>query len=234
MGRFAWFALVCGCSYSAPTDPGLAPDSTRPPDPDGMVNPDAMTIEPDTSPPPDTLIPPTTSDLVASADTWIDSFAPNTVFANDPRLLTDGGPPAVTLMRFDLSGIATTAQVISAELHVFTTTDEGQTVTVFPVLEAWSETQATWNARSAGVLWSTAGAAPPSRGTTAVAQFTPNLENTEFTAAFDAATVQGWVSDPDSNLGIALTSVAQDGVVLRTRLSTNGKPFLRVLHVPSD
>lgn len=230
MGRFAWFALVCGCSYSAPSDPGLVPDT--PGSVDAMVSPDSMTVDPDTSPPDTPVIPPTTSDLVASADTWIDSVFPNTSFATDSTLLTDGGPPAVTLMRFDLSGLAITSQVISAELHVFTTSDEGQTVTVFPMREAWSETTATWNARSTGVAWSAVGAAPPSRGTTAVAQFTPNLENTEFTATFDAATVQAWVADPSTNLGIALTSTNVDGVVLRSRTSTNGKPFLRVVHLP--
>ncbi len=233
MGRLSWlFVLAAGCAYKAPAsgDDQPAPDTPSEPDPDGPL-PDTTVTEPDA--PPDAPIPdPVTTDFVASADTWIDSVSPNTSFANDSTLLTDGGPPAVTLIRFDLSGLPTTTTVMSAELHVFTTTDEGATVTVFPVLQSWSETSATWNSRSTGVLWSSPGAAPPSRGMTMIATFTPNLENTEFASAVDAATVQGWVTTPDDNFGIAITSVNSDGPKFRTRLSTNGKPFLRVVHVP--
>jgi len=228
MGRIAWLALVCGCSYSAPT-PVQTPDTPGQLDPD--ASPDSMTVDPDGRPDAP-LPPPTTSDFVASADTWIDSVAPNTSFANDTSLLTDGGPPAVTLIRFDLSGLPTITEVISAELHVFTTTDPGAGVTVFPVLEAWSETTATWNTRASGQPWTVAGANPPSRGTVVIAEFTPDLANTEFPSAFDAATVQGWVASPAANLGIAITSVNADGPKFRTRLSLQGKPFLRVVHRP--
>ena len=220
--------VVSACSYTAPAEVVPTPDT--PVLPDSPL--DTPVVEPD-GPEPDGPPPePTTTDHVASADTWINSQATNTNFSAQTILLTDGGPPAVTLMQFDLSGIASTTQVISAELHVFTTTDEGEEVTVFRLLEGWSEATATWNSRMAGVAWSAVGAAPPARGTTAVATFTPILESTEFAVAFDAPTVQGWVAEPATNFGIAITSVNMDGAVFFASESTTQKPFLRVKHVP--
>lgn len=234
MGRLYLLVLLGACSYSSPVvggdddqplpDSPITPDS--PPTPDAMVSQDSMT--------PDTMAPqPQTSDHVATQDTWIDEDFRNTPHGNDLALLTDGAPRlAVTLMRFDLSGLPTTSTIVSAELHIFTTSDEGETVTVFPMLESWSEGSATYNARSIGVAWQGTGATPPSRGTTMVAEFRPIDENTEFAVEFDTNTVQTWVTNPETNFGIAITSVDANGPFFRSRHVMNGKPFLHITHLP--
>lgn len=236
MGRLPYLLVLLGaCSYSAPPAPGVGEDATIRPDsevvPDVPV--DMMVIPPDTIPP-DGPATPQTTDHVASQDTWIDAAAFNT---NDNHggtttLLIDGSPDAVGLMRFDLSGLPTTTTVMAVELHVFTTTDPGDTVTVFPMLESWFESSATWNRRGANMAWQTVGAAPPSRGTTAIATFTPNAAITEFTSDVDVATVQGWVTTPEKNFGIALTVAGGNEPILRSRQAVTGKPFLRITHTP--
>jgi hypothetical protein len=231
MARFAMLAMVSGaCSYTAPSEVGPTPD-TPIVEPDSST-PDTPIVEPD-GPAPDGPPPlPTTTDHVASADTYLDSVSPTTSFATTNFLLADGSPLRVALIRFDLSGLPPATQVVSSELHVFTTTDEGDQVVVFPLLEGWSEGTATWNQASTGVAWSAAGAAPPARGTTAVSTFTPNLESTEFASAFDAATVQGWISQPETNFGIAITSANADGPHFFTSEAAQFRPFLRITHIP--
>jgi hypothetical protein len=76
------------------------------------------------------------------------------------------------------------------------------------------------------------GANPPSRGTTAIATFTPNTADTEFVATVDVATVQNWVNNPASNFGLAIASSNADGPKFHSREATNGKPFLRITHTP--
>jgi hypothetical protein len=236
MGRSLYLlALLGACSYSAPPSPAAGEDATVRPDsevvPDVPV--DAEVQPPDTMPP-DGPATPQTTDHVASQDTWIDS-----AFLNEDdnhggttTLLIDGSPAATGLMRFDLSGLATTTTVMAVELHVFTTSDTGDTVTVFPMLESWFESSATWNRRGANMAWATTGARPPSRGTTAIATFTPNTANTEITTELDVATVQGWITDPAKNLGIALTVGGFNEPILRSRQAMTGKPFLRITHTP--
>jgi hypothetical protein len=233
MGRYL-LVLLAACSYTPPgatSDDHSTPEDSSPVEPDAPL--DTPVVPPDTMPPDGPVVAQTT-DHVATSDTWIDSVTLNqdTNFNGSSFLLTDGGPPAVSLLRFDLTGIATTATVSAVELHIFTTNDPGSEVVVFPMLEAWVENEATWNRRTAATAWSAQGAAPPSRGTTAIATFTPGTAFTEFTSDVDTETVQGWVTTPESNLGIAITSVNADGPKFSTRGSMNFKPFLRITHAP--
>lgn len=237
MGRLLYLLVLVGaCSFTAPL-PGQPGNDEQPRedaaivDPDGPP-PDLPVVPPDTQPP-DGPATPQTTDHVASLDTYIDaiSFNQNSNFGTTTQMFVDGSPAANVLMKFDLSGLPTETTVTAVELHVFTTA-AGGTVTVFPMLEAWTETTSTWRRRNSNTAWTAEGAGPGSRGTTAIATFTPDTANLEFTADVDVATVQGWVTDAATNFGLVLTSASSDESLIRSRQSATGKPFLRITHTP--
>jgi len=230
MGRLYAIALLAGgCNFALPgtSAPNDQPevDAANPPPPGDAPLADAAI--------PDTLTNSAqTTDHFASADTWLHSQLPNNSFAGDLFVIPDGSPQAVALMQFDLRALAGTV-ITKVELHIWTDFDPGAQVQVFPLFEGWSESEATFNQRFNGVAWTTAGAAPPSRGATAIATFTPSPEFTEFTVALDTATVAGWVAAPESNFGFAITSVNSDGPKLVSREGAQGtRPLLRITHTP--
>jgi hypothetical protein len=229
MGRLCAIAvLVAGCNFAlpGPTDPN------GPPMIDGAAVPPGDTAPPDTSAADAPPAGATTTDHVATADTWLHSQLPDQNFSGDHVVIPDGSPVAIALMQFDLTALAG-AQVSQVELHIFTDFDPGAEVRAFPLTEAWSETEATFNQRANGLAWSTAGAAPPSRGTAAIATFTPSPQFTEFVVPFDTATVAAWVATPSANFGFAITSVNSDGPKLVSREGPEGtRPFLRITHTP--
>ena len=189
-------------------------------------------LPPDTPPPPeDGPATPTTSDHVTNADTWVQVNFADTNNGAAGFVIADGNPLCVSLLRFDLSGLAGTT-VNAVELHVFTNFDPGATVQAFAMNESWSESQATWNQRANGQAWMTAGASPPSRGNTALATFTPATPDTEFSSMLDTATVQGWIDNAGTNFGLAIASVNSDGPKFLSREAANFKPFLRIKHTP--
>ena len=232
MGRFALLALVCGCSYTAasisddqpsPDSPAIEPDG---PPSDSAVSPPDSPLSSEDGP-----ATPTTTEHVTDADTWIQVNFATTNNGAAGFVIADGNPLCVALLRFDLSGLAGST-VNEAELHVFTNFDLGAQVEVFAINEAWSESQATWNQRANGQAWMAAGASPPSRGSTAIATFTPGQPDTEFPSTLDVATVQGWIDNSGSNFGLAIASVNTDGPKFLSRESANFKPFLRIKHTP--
>lgn len=230
--------FVAGCSFT----PGTYTSGTDAPaqtaDATGALDAgiDARPIDA----PPDAFVPPSTTNHPSIADTFIASdFATSTgtsapLFPDQQSALTDGDPARNALFRFDLTSIATTAAVSAAELHIWTYDDPGATVTFYPLLEAWDESTATWNQRSTGVAWSAAGAAPPSRGTTATATLTPSAAFTAYVVTIPAAVVAGWVANPASNHGLVLITTDTDGSRFSTKENTTAsvRPYLRVTHTP--
>lgn len=230
MGRlYAIAVLVGGCSFSLPgSQPAAVDGASQPPPPSDGTSGGLDSVSPDTNGGGGAQ----TTNHLATEDTWLHSGQPDTSFAGDHFVIPDGSPVAVALMRFDLAALAGTT-VSSVELHIWTDFDPGAQVQVFPVTERWSETEATWNQRAAGVAWTSAGAAPPARGTSAIATFTPSPQFTEFVVPFDAATVAGWVAAPDTNFGVVITSVNSDGPKLVSREgAVDDRPFLRITHTP--
>lgn len=237
MGRLPYLlVLLVACSYSVPPSGQVADDEQPREDASIAVDPDGppdVPIVPLDTQEPDGPAAPQTSDHVASLDNYIDSISSNQNdnFGTVTQMFVDGSPAANVLMKFDLSGLPTTTTVTAVELHVFTTA-AGGAITVFPMLEAWTETTSTWRRRNTTTAWTAEGAGPGSRGTTAIATFTPNAANAEFSSDVDVATVQGWVTVPATNLGLVLTSASSDESLIRSRQSATGKPFLRITHTP--
>lgn len=218
--------VASACSYTAPSAVGDDDPSN-----DSMVDPDAPAPDSGADAPPDTPATPVTTDHVTAADTWIQVNFPTTNNGAEVFVIADGNPLCVSLLRFDLSGLAG-SQVSNVELHVFTNFDSGATVQVFDLNESWSESEATWNQRANGQAWTAAGASPPSRDATALASFTPGTSDSEFVVTLDPPTVQAWVDDPAVNFGLAIASVNSDGPKFHSREAGNFKPFLRITHAP--
>ena len=176
----------------------------------------------------------TTTNHPCVADTFLASDGPNSNYNVQTSALVDGDTQRVVLMRFDLSALPPGTSIVSAELHVWTDFDPGQTCTFYPVLESWDETTTTWNVRTTGTAWMTAGAAPPSRSTTAAATVLPAAAETEYTVALPPAVVTGWVTSPTTNNGLVITTTDADGTRFSTREHAMAArhPYLRVTHVP--
>jgi hypothetical protein len=112
-----------------------------------------------------------------------------------------------TLLRFDLSTVAASATVLSAQLTVKTfdqASTDGGTVLVHRMRESWSEASATFVMRNGNQAWMTDGAAPPSRDTAVIATLIPAAINTEYTVDLPVALVQDWVENASINFGIAI------------------------------
>jgi hypothetical protein len=178
----------------------------------------------------------TTSNFGAAQDTTLWESDKNTNFGADNASLVDGGadPDAVILMRFNLSSIPATATVTAAELHVWTTQEDGDGATLYPVLQFWAEGDATWMDRVGSTNWTSDGAAPPSRGTTPIGTVAGTAAATEYTSAITLATVQAWVTTSATNFGLAFVTTSTDGTGYVTKESamTARRPYLRVTYSP--
>jgi hypothetical protein len=180
---------------------------------------------------------PVTMTLPGTQDTYVDSLNQSTTFGGAANMLADGDTtPATALLRIDLSTIPTTATVQSAVLHVWVSNDTGANVNVYKMAQAWDEATATWLVRSTGVGWASPGAAPPSRETTVLATFTPDAIYAEKMGAIDTAIVQGWVTTPATNHGLAIVTADADGSAWRTRENTTvtNHPILVVTYLPAQ
>ncbi len=151
-----------------------------------------------------------------TTDTSLDQTASMANFGGDDVINVDPSPFRIGLLRFDLSAVPTTAQVIAAELHVHVggnTASDGTIADIVEVLESWVEGTntgqmgvANWQQRVTGTAWMAAGAAPPSRGNVVFGSFAPTKANTLNIVPLNAAglaAVQKWIGNPNSNHGFA-------------------------------
>ncbi len=112
-----------------------------------------------------------------------------------------------TLIRWDLSSLPTNTAVASASMILKATNDSAENYEVYPLLKAWSPTEATWNRASNAVAWQVAGAqGPTDRGASAIA-YTPATGVASFTVPFldgGVAAITGWLQNPASNFGVTI------------------------------
>ncbi len=99
-----------------------------------------------------------------AVDTYILASSATTNFGTSATLRVGnegGGTTDRALIKFDLSSIPSGSTIVSATLSLYCTTDtsiNSRTYRVFRMIQAWVETQATWNVYSTGNNWATAGA----------------------------------------------------------------------------
>ncbi len=229
LAALPWLAA---CSFQAGQLPQAADDAGNDtPSGDGRMDAVAGDAMADMQ-----IVSPSTTNHTSVADTYVADQAKNLNLDGEPSALVDGsGNFCVVLMRFDLASIPTGATVSAAELHVWTADDGGDSdVMIYPVLQSWVESEATWNNRSNGTGWTAPGVEPPSRGAVIIGTITPTATNTEYITAITTSTVQGWVTSPATNVGIAFVTQDSNGTRFATRENVTAavRPYLRVTHTP--
>jgi hypothetical protein len=143
------------------------------------------------------------SDATVAGDAYVNSAYPTTNYGYLSNLYVGNGGTA--LIQFDLSSLpagTTAAQIGKATVKLYVNRiNVSGLVRVLPVTSAWSESAVTY-------------ATIPTLGT-AVATFTPTAAQ-QFIVIDITSLVQGWVTTPSSNFGIALSS-AVGNIVLDSK-----------------
>jgi hypothetical protein len=133
------------------------------------------------------------TDATIMGDASVSSAFPSTNYGGLTNLYVGNG--STTLIQFDLSSLpagTTASQIAKATLTLYVNRiDASGLVNVQPVTSAWSESAVTYSSI-------------PSLGS-AVASFTPAMAGQYITVDITSL-VQGWVTTPASDYGIALTS----------------------------
>jgi hypothetical protein len=227
---------------AADADPGLADAAADAPAPDAAPgSPDAAVADarppdaavPDAAPPvlhwefQDGMAP--TASYAGTTDTYLFENQATTNFGAVGTINVDTDEPWLSgkdvrgLLRWDVSAIPRTARVDSARIFITVSNSGGATVTVRAMSTPWREREATWNERTAGVVWATAGGGGATdRAAATLASFgapEPAVVAIELNAAGVAA-VQAWIADPDANHGIMLSSdngLQFDGIDFHSR-----------------
>lgn len=181
-----------------------------------------------------------------TADTHIDVQAPTLNYGAFGGAWVDAGTEQrVTLLRFDLSSIPATATVDMGALSIFTSqamlANSTGVTQLFEVLEPWEEGNgdgmvgaANWYDRMAGVPWTSPGAGPGSLAAQVLGAISPTMIDTEYLVVLPSTVVQGWVSDPVGNHGVAMVTGDQDGAgyALREYGAGSKRPLLTVTYSP--
>ena len=174
-----------------------------------------------------------TASYLGTVDTVIRENAPNDAGGTTDPLHVDHDSPlgkrVVTLMRFDISDLKGRT-VTSARLRLqITDPTTGPTpFNVYPLMRAWSDTNATWVFADPG-NWTFPGAqqdagSSPDRGGYLIGQMSPKVEgpvDIDFTAA-GVNLVQTWINDPAKNFGFVFdTRDNGDGVFFSSATAPN-------------
>jgi len=164
-------------------------------------------------------------DSVTSSDTYIED---NTMDANHNSLgyIKVGNTDLVTnrsLIKFDLTSIPASAQIISATLTLRLSETSGTTscgLAAYRVLKDWVAAQSTWNIYKTGSAWDMGGAFFPD-GTDCEMVYTGTATVNGSTPQYDLVKI---ILDPDHVKEWVDGTLANNGVLLKA-LSESGKSF---------
>jgi len=145
-------------------------------------------------------------------DTTIEGETPAMNYGTRDMFRVDMNPEELGLLYFDLSTVSETAQIETAELVLVSGANPSNgPMGVFEMLESWDEMTATFEQRSTGVPWTSAGAGTGSRGDSPLTTFSSPIDDTEYAADLPASLVRRWVSNPETNFGVAIVALGADG-----------------------
>jgi hypothetical protein len=158
-----------------------------------------------------------------TADTTMEIDQPTlNLGASEALSVFGGGTVERALIRFDLSSIAPGSLVVAAQREL-ELVDFGDTVAGDLALrlagESWSEGRATWNERTTGVAWTSAG------GSVSAVLLTAGAQGTAFVFEVPANVPQGWLDTPATNFGFVV-GAADELVDLHYHLHTRESQFL--------
>ncbi|HJR79382.1 MAG TPA: DNRLRE domain-containing protein [Anaerolineales bacterium] len=139
-----------------------------------------------------------------------DSATQNFGTQTELRTRINSGRERRILIGFNLPSLPPSSTMVSSTLRLYeTTTLTGQTISVYRLTNSWTGSQVTWNQRSNGVSWSTAGG---DYQNTALATFTPDIAN-QYRDIDVTAVTQGWRNGSFSNYGLLLRASGSNGEV---------------------
>lgn len=141
-----------------------------------------------------------------TSDTFLDAWMPTTAFGGDANFYVRQPGVKTSLVKFDLSAVPGNAQVTQAQIGVYVTYGSGNAVTLeaYQVFKAWSEAGATWNEADAGMPWEMPGAMGPSDRAATFADRVSFGGSGRWVWFDVTGLAQAWVTDAESNNGIAL------------------------------
>jgi hypothetical protein len=187
---------------------------------------------PDAAPPADAAPPGTQSTTVFSYDDIEDTFLrlsdPTFNYGGRERMCTDTTTDdRRMLLRIDVSALPAGAEVVAADLHLWTGTlasdPSVQTCSIYQMLESWDEGDedtavgtASWNERKSDTAWTVEGAGVGSRADQVMGSFVPAAFDTEYVIPVEPALIQDWIDDPAGNFGVAIISAGSDGGCFET------------------
>ncbi|KGR79565.1 DNRLRE domain-containing protein [Ureibacillus manganicus] len=126
-----------------------------------------------------------------------------------------------SLLRFDLSSVATVSEILSADLNLYLSSTNSTSpidISVHYVNNAWNENEATWQNRTNTLKWSTAGADYGIYGEATVKNISTipsNIEDALVKWPIPIDKVYGWVWTPNINHGILIRSAMESSKVYK-------------------
>ena len=176
-----------------------------------------------------------TANLTSDEDSYIKLKDPDDNFGSDVEMFVDRETTDLhrALVQFDLSSIPAGATITSATLTIEAIGVGGDmSVGAYQLLESWSESTVTWNERSTGVNWSTAG----SNFNSTAEDLLDVTSDDDGPHDFDLTSlVQDWVDGSASNYGVMVGSPDGGGnrqIEYMTRENTTAPVLVVTYTVP--
>jgi hypothetical protein len=155
--------------------------------------------------------------------TWFDASGAG--YNGSSELAIGANDQYRALLRFDLAGLPAGATVQAATLAVYylgKSNANSLELAAHGVLRAWTDSQATWTYRQAGVPWATGGMAAGSDYVAAPADFKALSASGGVWLALDVTSLaQDWTAAPAGNYGVVLKQRVAGGFVSATFCSEN-------------
>lgn len=143
-------------------------------------------------------------------DTKIAEKSPTKIYGSAATNGMDGDEPKgsdrdiYALIKCDVSGVPSNADIFSASVTLNVTNPSAQTYEAYELKRTWAEPEATWNVYASGKPWEVAGARGPlDRSAAVVGAATPSATG-KYTFALSSSVAQNWLSNPANNRGMIL------------------------------
>jgi hypothetical protein len=171
------------------------------------------------------------------SDTYIEFFRPDSNFCREQLLLVSGSLSRAALIRFDVSSIASNANIVEAYLEVNAVPEGGVSpleVGAYGLSGDWAECEATWTRAAATKVWQVPGALGARDGA-AVANDRELLSGRGWHKFNVTMLVRNWVQQDALNKGVVLRSADPRGAAVYKFASNSYpspelRPRLRVLY----
>jgi hypothetical protein len=171
------------------------------------------------------------------SDAYVEFFSPDSNFCSEQLLLVSGIASRSALLRFDVSSIASNADIVEAYLEV-NAAPEGAVgpleVGAYGLSESWTECEATWTHATTANAWQVPGALGAQDGA-AVASDKELLSGPGWCKFNVTRLVRNWVQRDALNQGVMLRSTDPRGAevykfISNAHPSSELHPRLRVLY----